>query len=119
MVDVIGTCIYCQQTRMVKVPKNAEQGIRDHEATMQCNCEGAKAYQNTETKIAVAQGTIKKRMVIKDELRDVLSQMAELVGHGYLDKVTCQKDGTTITIKDHKDSITVEKRIVTVESHKE
>ena len=77
MIDRIGTCWWCQQTRMVKVPPEATQEEADKEAVMQCNCEGAKEVQRTETKIAVAQDTIKNKLIIKEELRDPLIQLAE------------------------------------------
>lgn len=118
MIDVIGTCVYCGQTRMVKVKQNDKKDVANYEATMQCNCDMAKEYQKTETKIAVAQRTVKNKLVIKEELQEPLIKLVELVGHGYVDKVTIQKSGVTISVKDTKDSINVEKRIVTVESHK-
>lgn len=118
MIDRVGTCRWCGQTRMVKLPEDAAPVDADREAVMQCNCEGARQIQKTETKIAVAQNTIKNKMIIKEELRDALLLLTELTGHEYIDSVSVKKAGTTITIKNAKDSINVEKKIVTVESHK-
>lgn len=112
MVDRIGACVFCGQTRMVKVPEEAEENVGNREATMQCNCDEAKAYQEKVTNINVAQHFIDNELIAPDRVKEVLKELSEMVGHEQIDQAVIKLDGTTYTVKEKKFKVSVEKKTV-------
>lgn len=112
MRDVIGACVFCGQTRMVKVPDEAEENMENREATMQCDCDEAKAYQEKETNINVAQHFIEKDLIAPDGVKAVLKKLSEMVGHEQIDQAVVRLGGATYTVKEKKFKVSVEKKTV-------
>jgi len=112
MIDRIGECVFCGQTRMVKVPEDAGKEEVDKEATMLCSCDDAKAYQETVTNINVAHHFIDKELVATDEIKEILKRISELVGYGKIDQAVIRLGGATYTVKEKKYKVSVEKRTV-------
>ncbi len=112
MVDMIGTCIYCGQTRMVKVPLDADENDINREATMRCSCEGAVRYQEVETNINVAQQFIEKELAAPDQVKEVLKILSDMVGRDQIDKAVIKLGKTTYTVKESKYKVDVEKKVV-------
>lgn len=112
MRDMIGACVFCGQTRMVKVPDDAEENMENREATMQCDCDEAKAYQEKETNINVAQHFIDNDLTAPDGVKAVLKKLSEMVGHEQIDQGVVRLDGTTYTVKQKKFKVSVEKKTV-------
>lgn len=112
MTDRIGECVFCGQTRMVKVPEDAGNDEVNKEATMLCACDDARAYQETVTNINVAHHFIDKDLVAPDEIKAVLKKISELVGYGKIDQAVIKLGGVTYTVKEKKFKVSVEKRTV-------
>lgn len=112
MIDRIGECVFCGQTRMVKILEDAGKEEVDKEATMLCSCDDARAYQETVTNINVAHHFIDKELIAPDEIKDVLKKISELVGYGKIDTAQIKLGGATYTVKEKKFKVSVEKRTV-------
>lgn len=112
MKDVIGACVFCGQTRMVKVPEGAEENAENREVTMQCNCNEAKAYQEKVTNINVAQRFIDNKLTAPDEVKAVLKKLSEMVGYDQIDQAVVKLVGSTYTVKEKKFKVSVEKKTV-------
>lgn len=117
MVDMTAECPFCGQSHMIKIYENATNEEMKQEAAKLCTCEDAKRYQETESKIAVAQMTIRDQMSYNEAVRPVLEELVELVGRGYLGKVTLVSGKSTTTVKDTTKGIMIEKKVVHVEKH--
>lgn len=112
MVDRIGTCIFCGQTRMVKVPLDADENEINKEASMRCSCEGAQKYQEVETNINVAKQFIEKELTAPDAVKEVLKILSDMVGRDQIDKAVIKLGKATYTVKESKYKVDVEKKVV-------
>lgn len=59
MIESYGTCIYCGQQQMIRVPEGTQEGEKNREATKLCTCDEAKAFQKIEQSIDFAEAIIK------------------------------------------------------------
>lgn len=112
MKDVIGACVFCGQTKMVKIPEGAKENEENREATMQCDCDEAKAYQEKVTNINVAQQFIQNELVAPDGVKEVLKTLSEMVGYEQIDQAVVRLGGSTYTVKEKKYKVSVEKKTV-------
>lgn len=94
MKEVIGTCHFCGQTRMVRVEENLTQTEEmkqaDYEASIQCTCENSKPWAEMETNINYAQRYITNQLKATVEVKSILNEAVSIIGHGYADKITVQ-----------------------------
>lgn len=120
MQEIIGTCIYCGQNQMVRVPEDCEKGEADREATKLCSCDEAKEFQRIEQSIDVAEATIKEEYGNDPETQKILKAAVRPVAEHMMDKIsvthgrckyvmTRKKDGTlklekTTTTKEVKET---------------
>lgn len=112
MIDRIGACVFCGQTRMVKIPADAKENEENREATMQCNCDEAKAHQEKVTNINVAQHFIDNELIAPDGVKAVLKTLSEMVGYEQIDQAVIKLGGATYTVKEKKYKVSVEKKTV-------
>ena len=88
MQERIGTCIYCGQNQMVRVPEECEKGEIDREATKLCTCEEAQGFKKIEQSIDVAEIAIENEYESDPEVQKILLAAVRPVGEHLMDKIS-------------------------------
>lgn len=88
MVERIGSCIYCGQTNMVRVPEDYEKGEIDREATKNCTCDEAKEFKRIEQSIDIAEITIKTEYENDPAVKELLEAAVRPVAEHMIDKIS-------------------------------
>lgn len=45
MIETYGTCMYCGQSQVIRVPEDADEGEKNREATKLCTCGDAQQFK--------------------------------------------------------------------------
>lgn len=109
MIEKIGTCQYCGQNVMVRVPDDATRDECNKEAAKICNCLDAQQMQAIEQSIALAEKVIKEEYASNQYAQKVLMAAVNAVGYGSLDKVTITAGCTRYVMSKSKGAIKTEK----------
>lgn len=116
MIEAIGSCTFCGQTKMVRIEEDLTQEEKNRqanwEATMQCGCEMSKAWSERQSNINYAQSYIKNKLRATEEVKDVLLKAAEIIGNGYADKVVINHGEVEFKAYVKKQKIIVKKKKV-------
>lgn len=116
MIEAIGSCTFCGQTKMVRIEEDLTQDEKNRqanwEATMQCGCEMSKTWSERQSNINYAQSYIKNKMRATEEVKDVLLKAAEIIGNGYADKVVINHGEVEFKAYVKKQKIIVKKKKV-------
>lgn len=116
MIEAIGSCTFCGQTKMVRIEEDLTQEEKNRqanwEATMQCGCEMSKAWSERQSNINYAQSYIKNKLRATEEVKDVLLKTAEIIGNGYADKVVINHGEVEFKVYVKKQKIIVKKKKV-------
>lgn len=107
-----GACRYCGQ--IVIIENAIDAGSAEEKATMQCKCEGAKAYKRTVKRREKAKDNIELAIhEIDEEVCDYLKQCVELVDRRRIASITVDTGkGVKVSVKKTlKDTIKVTKKI--------
>lgn len=116
MIEAIGSCTFCGQTKMVRIEEDLTQEEKNRqanwEATMQCGCEMSKAWSERQTAINYCQSYIKNKLRATEEVKDVLLKAAEIIGNGYADKVVINHEEVEFKVYEKKQKIIVKKKKV-------
>ena len=87
MIERIGTCTYCGQTKMVRINKDASEEEVNRAAVMQCKCEDAKAEQKRQTDINVIEAYIKNTLAAPERVKHLLMAAVGDVGRGTIKSI--------------------------------
>lgn len=116
MIEAIGSCTFCGQTKMVRIEEDLTQEEKNRqanwEATMQCGCEMSKAWSERQSNINYAQSYIKNKLRATEEVKDVMLKAAEIIGNGYADKVVINHGEVEFKAYVKKQKIIVKKKKV-------
>ena len=116
MIEAIGSCTFCGQTKMVRREEDLTQEEKNRqanwEATMQCGCEMSKAWSERQSNINYAQSYIKNKLRATEEVKDVLLKAAEIIGNDYADKVVINHGEVDFKVYEKKGKIIVKKKKV-------
>ena len=116
MIEAIGSCTLCGQTKMVRIEEDLTQEEKNRqanwEATMQCGCEMSKAWSERQSNINYAQSYIKNKLRATEEVKDVMLKAAEIIGNGYADKVVINHGEVEFKAYVKKQKIIVKKKKV-------
>ena len=100
-----GECMYCHQMHFVHGGDGMNQGEVDKLATLQCDCDEAKAYQEVEQRKTYADANVKELFDDCGAIKDVLLKMTGIVAAKDILRVSIT-DGNGVqgkmTIRDSK-----------------
>lgn len=116
MKEVIGTCKFCGQTRMVRVNEDLtpeeEKKQADYDAAMQCRCDNSKPWAEMESNITYAQSYVRNRLVADSRVKELLVEAVEVTGRMYADKVVIQSGEVEFKVCEKKNKVIVRKKRV-------
>lgn len=116
MKEVIGTCKFCGQTRMVRVNEDLtpeeERQQADYDAAMQCRCDNSKQWAEMESNITYAQSYVRNRLVADSRVKELLVEAVEVTGRMYADKVVIQSGEVEFKVYEKKNKVIVRKKRV-------
>ena len=94
MIDSQGDCVYCGQSRFVKIFPGEDPNTVD---TSECECSEARQERELQNTIhAVKKGMDKRLKNISDDLRESIKSWVEPVARYELDSVAVKLDASTI-----------------------
>ena len=116
MIEAYGTCIYCGQTQVIRVPEGADEGEKNKEATKLCKCDDEKAFQKVEQSIDYAQSIIEKEYGADKEVSKLLIKATRPCAKYLLDKITITHGRVKYQMTRKKDgTLKLEKEVKTKE----
>lgn len=117
MVEHTGTCKFCNQLRVVKVPVDYDQKMIDEEVTATCDCEAAEAEKVVMDIIASAEMQIKEFFKDRgmDLFKDMLLNMVEPMARKKVERINIKAGKYQISMKRKSFSIEVRIKVVTEE----
>lgn len=114
MDGMTGTCKFCGQTRMV--PFNCTQAEADIYAAENCSCDNnLKKCRQLRTNIDALCGEECKQFgmdILEEDTIDALKDVGTLCVYGYIGSASFVIKGTTISIKQIKDGVSVSRKKV-------
>lgn len=87
---------------MIRVPKNADQGEKDREATMLCVCEQAQKEQKRQQDISVIEKRIEKNYEGAPHVQNILKPAVQDVAKGFIDSITVKQEKQSMCFQRRK-----------------
>lgn len=116
MTETYGTCIYCGQSQIIRVPEGTDEGEKSREATKLCKCDEAKEFQKIEQSIDYAQAIIEEEYGADKAAAGLLIKAARPCAEHMLDKLTVTHGRVTYRLTRKKDgTLKLEKEVKTKE----
>ena len=96
MNKIIGYCKFCGNSRMVMESESMTEEDLNNQATLECDCEGAKAER--EVQYLVSTGKASLNLIIAKKSKktaEALVPFVELIARGRIKKISINFDGIT------------------------
>ena len=110
MKQTTGTCIFCGQTQMIKVPESYTGKDIDIEVTKKCDCLEAKVYTKREEQIAGAERAVKnlfQDLPDMEDIKEYFIKAARPVAENKFNKVSISKGKYTASMKPGKEALKI------------
>lgn len=114
MAETTGVCRFCGQTRIV--PYECDQEVADRYAAENCTCDNnlKKCRQLNENIDALCGGDCVQygMEILEENTIEALKQVGKLCVYGYITSATFSIGGTSLTIRQIKDGVSVSRKKV-------
>lgn len=96
MNKIIGYCKFCGNSRIVMESEGMTEEDLNNQATLECDCEGARAERNIQYLIKTGEHSLKMIIAKKSQkTADALLPFVEFIARGKIKKISINFDGIT------------------------
>lgn len=96
MNKIIGYCKFCGNSRIVMESEGMTEEDLNNQATLECDCEGARAERNIQHLIKTGEHSLKMTIAKKSQkTADALLPFVEFIARGKIKKISINFDGIT------------------------